>query len=89
MFTFELIIPPRLGIGIFDHGQGDGFNNVYPLRYPGTWDADTAAREKAGPEKWAKAGDAFVEELQAAVLGRKPVAQAMEDVAKRVKPLLP
>ena len=37
----------------------------------------------------AKAGDAFVEELQAAVLGRKPVAQAMEDVAKRVKPLLP
>ncbi len=37
----------------------------------------------------AKAGDVFVEELQAAVLGRKPVAQAMDDVAKRVKPLLP
>ncbi len=37
----------------------------------------------------AKAGDAFVEELQAAVLGRKPVAQAMEDVARRVQPLLP
>ena len=37
----------------------------------------------------AKAGDAFVEELQAAVLGRKPVALAMGDVAKRVKPLLP
>jgi len=36
-----------------------------------------------------KAGDVFVEELQAAVLGRKPVAQAMEDVARRVKPLLP
>lgn len=37
----------------------------------------------------AKAGDIFVEELQAAVLGRKPVALAMGDVAKRVKPLLP
>lgn len=37
----------------------------------------------------AKAGDIFVEELQAAVLGRKPVPQAMEDVARRVKPLLP
>ena len=37
----------------------------------------------------AKAGDAFVEELQAAVLGRKPVAEAMDSVAKRVKPLLP
>lgn len=37
----------------------------------------------------AKAGDIFVEELQAAVLGRKGVAMAMDDVAKRVKPLLP
>ena len=37
----------------------------------------------------AKAGDIFVEELQAAVLGRKGVALAMDNVAKRVKPLLP
>ena len=37
----------------------------------------------------AKAGDVFVEELQAAVLGRKGVAMAMDDVARRVKPLLP
>ncbi len=36
-----------------------------------------------------KAGDVFVEELQAAVLGRKGVAMAMDDVARRVKPLLP
>lgn len=36
-----------------------------------------------------KAGDIFVEELQAAVLGRKGVALAMDDVARRVKPLLP
>lgn len=37
----------------------------------------------------ARAGDIFVEELQAAVLGRKGVALAMDDVARRVKPLLP
>jgi multiple sugar transport system substrate-binding protein len=37
----------------------------------------------------ARAGDIFVEELQAAVLGRKGVAMAMDDVARRVKPLLP
>ena len=37
----------------------------------------------------ARAGDVFVEELQAAVLGRKGVAMAMDDVARRVKPLLP
>lgn len=37
----------------------------------------------------ARAGDVFVEELQAAVLGRKGVALAMDDVARRVKPLLP
>jgi len=37
----------------------------------------------------AKAGDIFVEELQAAVLGRKPVALAMQEVERRVKPLLP
>lgn len=37
----------------------------------------------------AKASDIFVEELQAAVLGMKPVADAMADVEKRVTPLLP
>jgi multiple sugar transport system substrate-binding protein len=37
----------------------------------------------------AKAGDIFVEELQAAVLGMKPVADAMADVERRVEPLLP
>ncbi|MEY3124859.1 MAG: hypothetical protein RLZZ573_1379, partial [Pseudomonadota bacterium] len=31
----------------------------------------------------------FVEELQSAVLGRKPVAVAMQDAERRVKPLLP
>jgi len=37
----------------------------------------------------AKAGDIFVEEMQAAVLGMKPVDQALGDVERRVKPLLP
>ena len=37
----------------------------------------------------AKAGDIFVEDLQAAVLGMMPVKDAMEDVKKRVTPLLP
>jgi len=37
----------------------------------------------------AKASDIFVEELQAAVLGMKPVADAMESVKTRVEPLLP
>jgi multiple sugar transport system substrate-binding protein len=37
----------------------------------------------------AKAGDIFVEEVQAAVLGMKPVEDALNDIAKRVQPLLP
>jgi len=37
----------------------------------------------------AKASDIFVEELQAAVLGMKPVAEAMAAVERRVTPLLP
>jgi len=41
-------------------GKGKYFTNVYPLRYPGTWDADAATREKEGAEKWEHAGDAFL-----------------------------
>jgi multiple sugar transport system substrate-binding protein len=37
----------------------------------------------------ARASDIFVEELQAAVLGMKPVADAMQSVKDRVEPLLP
>lgn len=40
-------------------GKGRSFTNVYPLRYPGTWDADRAQMEKAGVDKWTKAGEAF------------------------------
>lgn len=37
----------------------------------------------------AKAGDIFVEEMQAAVLGMKPVEQALSAIESRVQPLLP
>jgi multiple sugar transport system substrate-binding protein len=37
----------------------------------------------------AKAGDIFVEEMQAAVLGMKPVPDALSDIERRVQPLLP
>jgi hypothetical protein len=41
-------------------GKGRHFSNVYPIRYPGTWDADAATRQKDGAEKWEHAGKAFV-----------------------------
>jgi multiple sugar transport system substrate-binding protein len=37
----------------------------------------------------AKAGDIFVEEMQAAVLGMKPVEEALSHIESRVQPLLP
>jgi len=37
----------------------------------------------------AKAADIFIEEVQAAVLGMKPVDEAMKSVENRVNPLLP
>jgi hypothetical protein len=40
-------------------GRGKVFNNVYPLRYPGTWDADAQQREKEGNDKWEHARSAF------------------------------
>ena len=37
------------------------FTNVYPIRYPGTWDFEEARRQAAGPGKWDEAGKVFVE----------------------------
>ena len=42
-------------------GRGKTFTNVYPIRYPGTWDTDREQREAADPEKWARARKAFLE----------------------------
>ena len=40
-------------------GAGRRFTNIYPIRYPGTWDADLAQRQKYGLEAWELAGQAF------------------------------
>lgn len=43
-------------------GPGQPFNNVYPIRYPGTWDWDEPTRRQAAKwsENWDKAGQAFL-----------------------------
>ena len=56
-------------------GRGKSFTNVYPLRYPGTWDADKAARIKDGLEKWEHAGNAF--------LGSQMVQQYVANAAEK------
>lgn len=43
-------------------GHNLPFTNVYPIRYPGSWDADLERRTLSGdPQKWIEAGLAFVE----------------------------
>ena len=51
-----------LGDVMNDFGsKGQSFTNVYPIRYPGTWDTDEEQRNEGDPSKWKHAGDAFVE----------------------------
>lgn len=42
-------------------GRGKTFTNVYPIRYPGTWDTDQLQREQANADKWVRAKKAFLE----------------------------
>ncbi len=42
-------------------GRGKNFTNVYPIRYPGTWDTNQAQREEGDPKKWDRARGAFLE----------------------------
>jgi hypothetical protein len=42
-------------------GRDKPFTNVYPIRYPGTWDTDQRQRRESDPNKWVRAGRAFVE----------------------------
>lgn len=64
------------------------------LRTAMPYAADEAAALKASRihlpafDEQARAHDIFIEETQAAVLGRKPPQQAMDDAVARVKPLL-
>jgi putative virulence factor len=56
-------------------GKGQPFTNIYPIRYPGTWDFDEA-RRLASPYKgnWPKAGTIFV----ASPMVKKHVSNAAE-----------
>jgi len=63
-------------------GKSKSFTNVYPLRYPGTWDTDKAQREKAGEDKWVQAGNAFLQAKsvqQYVANGSEKWAAAMKD----------
>ena len=40
-------------------GKGKAFNNVYPIRYPGTWDTNEEQRDSDNAEKWTRARKAF------------------------------
>jgi len=42
-------------------GPGQPFTNVFPVRYPGTWDCDEQKRLALGPAKWDEAGKVFVQ----------------------------
>ena len=44
-------------------GPGRPFTNVYPIRYPGTWDYDGLRRSKEGKsdQTWTEAGEAFLQ----------------------------
>ena len=42
-------------------GKGRRFNNIYPIRYPGTWDFNAQRRQQVGEEKWEQARRAFLE----------------------------
>lgn len=42
-------------------GRGRPFTNVYPIRYPGTWDTNEAQREREDPERWNRARAAFLQ----------------------------
>ncbi|MGQ9574975.1 MAG: virulence factor SrfC family protein [Thermoguttaceae bacterium] len=51
-----------LGNVMTDFGRSrKPFTNVYPIRYPGTWDTTQTQREQSTPEKWAYARKAFLE----------------------------
>ena len=43
-------------------GTDQPFTNIYPIRYPGTWDADESRRDGTkDPAKWQRAGEIFVQ----------------------------
>lgn len=63
-------------------GKGKHFTNVYPIRYPGTWDTNESERKEAGPAKWDRARNAFLQSSMVAKYVRSPERRwdtAMQD----------
>jgi hypothetical protein len=63
-------------------GKGKAFTNVYPIRYPGTWDTNAEQREQEMPEKWDRARKAFLESEMVRTFVRDPATRwdvAMKD----------
>jgi hypothetical protein len=63
-------------------GKGKKFNNVYPIRYPGTWDTNAEERVEAGATKWDRARNAFLQSSMVASYVRAPEQRwdtAMQD----------
>ncbi len=60
--------------GVMDDfgGRGKPFNNVYPIRYPGTWDTNDDQRSRDDPEKWIRARKAFLESEAVKIYVRAP-----------------
>lgn len=53
-------------------GRGKPFANTYPIRYPGTWDTSERERRLADPQKWERAGKAFLESEMVATYTKSP-----------------
>ncbi|MGO9109381.1 MAG: virulence factor SrfC family protein [Thermoguttaceae bacterium] len=63
-------------------GKGKAFTNVYPIRYPGTWDTNEEQRLADNPEKWDRARKAFLESELVKTYVRDPAVRwdtAMRD----------
>ena len=63
-------------------GKGKTFTNVYPIRYPGTWDTNEEQRMDEDPEKWTRARKAFLESDMVKTYVRDPALRwdtAMKD----------
>ncbi|MBI5760753.1 MAG: hypothetical protein HZA46_19715 [Planctomycetales bacterium] len=56
-------------------GPAQKFTNVYPIRYPGTWDYDQAGRELQGKDKWDLAEQEF--------MASKKVQEHVDDAARK------
>lgn len=62
-----------LGTVMTDFGGKDTpFTNVYPIRYPGTWDANEEQQIEEDKEKWVRAGEAFLKSEHVKMHAAKP-----------------